>query len=309
MAQELCALLESRGVRCWIAPRNIDPGAEYADEIVRGIRSCDALILVATPAAIASNNVLNELEQAHKADKTIFTVMVGKPQITPRFDYYIARLHWIESANGAMGDVATRLADVMTGHKAWPDVATPPSLGRRLSYDRRAFWGSLVACLLTLALAAGIVWSYMAHRQHQQALDYRSLGWVSFARLPLDHAEPASQGASVQMQVWIGDEKTPMGAIKLSATTRSDDGRTNRKDLSKALDPDATVNALVEYMLPPATRHVTTCLTVPSSQLRRSYTVVQDFGAVITPDGATLTDHGAPRVLRADDPAGLQSCS
>jgi hypothetical protein len=29
-------LLEERGVRCWIAPRDVKPGASYGDEIIRG---------------------------------------------------------------------------------------------------------------------------------------------------------------------------------------------------------------------------------------------------------------------------------
>ena len=30
VAEEICRLLEEDGIRCWIAPRNVDPGHDYA---------------------------------------------------------------------------------------------------------------------------------------------------------------------------------------------------------------------------------------------------------------------------------------
>ena len=37
VAEKVCTELESTGFRCWIAPRDVRPGQEYAEEIVRGI--------------------------------------------------------------------------------------------------------------------------------------------------------------------------------------------------------------------------------------------------------------------------------
>ena len=36
-AHAIVATLESHGIRCWISPRDVTPGALYADEIVRAI--------------------------------------------------------------------------------------------------------------------------------------------------------------------------------------------------------------------------------------------------------------------------------
>ena len=38
-AFDVCAFLESNNLKCWIAPRNIRPGAPYAHEIVQGINN------------------------------------------------------------------------------------------------------------------------------------------------------------------------------------------------------------------------------------------------------------------------------
>ena len=35
---EIVEKLESAGIRCWYAPRNIQPGEEWADAITRGLK-------------------------------------------------------------------------------------------------------------------------------------------------------------------------------------------------------------------------------------------------------------------------------
>jgi hypothetical protein len=37
VADAVCAILEKNGVRCWIAPRDILPGADWSASIVDGI--------------------------------------------------------------------------------------------------------------------------------------------------------------------------------------------------------------------------------------------------------------------------------
>ena len=37
-ASQVCEYLERHGVLCWMAPRNIDPGSNYASQIVQAIR-------------------------------------------------------------------------------------------------------------------------------------------------------------------------------------------------------------------------------------------------------------------------------
>ena len=37
-AREIAALLEARGLKCWIAPRDVRPGQSYGDEIIRGMQ-------------------------------------------------------------------------------------------------------------------------------------------------------------------------------------------------------------------------------------------------------------------------------
>ena len=46
--------LEDAGIRCWIAPRDIPPGAEWGQAILDGIDLCKFQIVLVTAEAISS---------------------------------------------------------------------------------------------------------------------------------------------------------------------------------------------------------------------------------------------------------------
>ena len=63
-ADATCAALESSGVRCWIAPRDIVPGAEWGEAIVAAINHCRVMILIFTANANESPQIRREVERA-----------------------------------------------------------------------------------------------------------------------------------------------------------------------------------------------------------------------------------------------------
>ncbi len=95
IAQPLAAALESAGHRCWIAPRDVKPGVAYPGQIVGAIRDCAGLILVLTPAANESQDVLQEVQRASKHRRVIAPVVVDDTTPTDDLDYYLAVRHQI----------------------------------------------------------------------------------------------------------------------------------------------------------------------------------------------------------------------
>ena len=53
-ADAVCHGLEARGIRCWIAPRDVVPGEFYADAIVHAIDSARLIVLITSRDASAS---------------------------------------------------------------------------------------------------------------------------------------------------------------------------------------------------------------------------------------------------------------
>jgi len=137
-AQRLCSYLEAKELRCWIAPRDITLGKGYVEECIGGVASSDALVLLLSADAVASIQVLTEVEQAVKHYIPIHPVLIGRPKVRSELDFYISRLHWMDSNHVPLDQLATHLANVLNGHKEWTKLATPPSLRRSILF-RRSF--------------------------------------------------------------------------------------------------------------------------------------------------------------------------
>ncbi len=50
----IVAALESRGVKCWTAPRDVSPGGSYAESIMTAIENSSCFVLVYTEHANVS---------------------------------------------------------------------------------------------------------------------------------------------------------------------------------------------------------------------------------------------------------------
>ncbi|MBI5851028.1 MAG: toll/interleukin-1 receptor domain-containing protein [Planctomycetes bacterium] len=58
VADALCHALEGAGIRCWVAPRDVEPGRPYASCIMEAIASC-SLISTATGTTRSARELVN----------------------------------------------------------------------------------------------------------------------------------------------------------------------------------------------------------------------------------------------------------
>ena len=64
IADAACAALEREGVRVWIAPRDISPGAEWGGAIIDAINNAKAMVLIFSANANDSPQIRREVERA-----------------------------------------------------------------------------------------------------------------------------------------------------------------------------------------------------------------------------------------------------
>jgi hypothetical protein len=79
-ADAACAMLEAAGVRCWIAPRDVEPGAEWAEAIVDAIDNCRVLILIFSSHANHSRQIRREVQRAFDKDVPVIPLRVERPK-------------------------------------------------------------------------------------------------------------------------------------------------------------------------------------------------------------------------------------
>jgi hypothetical protein len=56
-ALAVCKAIERRGRKCWISCRDVPPGENYQEAIVRAIRTAQAMVLVFSQAANNSDEI------------------------------------------------------------------------------------------------------------------------------------------------------------------------------------------------------------------------------------------------------------
>ena len=73
VADQACAALEAAGYGCWIAPRNIEPGADYPAAILEALQDARAVVVIVSAAAVASPHILSEIGHAFGEKKPIIS--------------------------------------------------------------------------------------------------------------------------------------------------------------------------------------------------------------------------------------------
>ncbi|MEZ5922928.1 MAG: toll/interleukin-1 receptor domain-containing protein [Hyphomicrobiaceae bacterium] len=101
MASELVRVLEAAGHRCWVAPRDIEAGKTYPAQIMAAIRACAGLVVLATPAANRSGDVLQEVQIAHSHNKLIVPVLAGDDPPSDDLAYFLSVRHQIRWSTAA----------------------------------------------------------------------------------------------------------------------------------------------------------------------------------------------------------------
>ncbi len=56
--------LENKGIRCWIAPRDVQPGLSFAGEITRAIEHSKVMVLIFSAHSNTSAQILREVQLA-----------------------------------------------------------------------------------------------------------------------------------------------------------------------------------------------------------------------------------------------------
>ena len=100
LAQRVVQGLESSGVDCWIAPRDIPPGSDYADALDDAILNSRAVVFLLSAHSAASSSFCRaELEIARTESKTIVPVRLNQTAITKGLRIYLSGRQWLDATD------------------------------------------------------------------------------------------------------------------------------------------------------------------------------------------------------------------
>ncbi|MDH5537819.1 MAG: toll/interleukin-1 receptor domain-containing protein [Rhizobacter sp.] len=114
-AVAICVALESRGIACWIAPRDILPGADWAEQLIDGITQAQAMLLVFSSRSNASPQVRRELERAVHRRIALLPVRIEDVPPCKSFEYFLSSQHWLDAHSGAISNHFDAIASALEG--------------------------------------------------------------------------------------------------------------------------------------------------------------------------------------------------
>ena len=184
IADAICGQLESSGLKCWIAPRNISKGEDWTQAIRDAIESSRLLLLVFSENANAAPHIEREIANAYYTRRMIVPFRSAKVLPRREFLFYLNNARWID-ANGQSADqdiktLAMRIKGLLAG-------LDPPS-----SHD--ALSDGLVTRSITLSPV------YARHGQPQSV----PLGIPRIKRIAI----PASIIVAVGLGCWLAAQQT-----------------------------------------------------------------------------------------------------
>ena len=173
-ALAICRTLEQRGIRCWIAPRDIPGGADYGDVIDRAIIGCGVFVLIFSHSSMASQWVRGEVNLAFTENKPIVPYRMDDAALTGAMRLILNQMHWLDcSVDGCHEELVATVARLLktsgatsfTTTEQVPHAATtaptPTSVTTEqgtASRRKRPWWlWMLCAVMVVAAIVAGVV--------------------------------------------------------------------------------------------------------------------------------------------------------
>ena len=97
IADAVCAMLESQGIRCWVAPRDILPGMEWGAAIVEAIRGARLMVLIFSTSANSSQQITREVERAVHKGIPVIPLRIEDVAPTASLEYFLSAPHWLDA--------------------------------------------------------------------------------------------------------------------------------------------------------------------------------------------------------------------
>jgi TolB-like protein/Flp pilus assembly protein TadD len=154
-ANSIVENLEQHGHKCWLAPRDVKPGAQYADAIVRAINEAKCLVLVMSGSTVASAHVAREVERAASKRKPIVPFRLDAAALNPELEYFLSNSQWIEVPRLGMAAALAKLTEAMGQGSAPSAQAVSPSR-RSGAVAKRVGVAAAILVAIGVALVLGV---------------------------------------------------------------------------------------------------------------------------------------------------------
>jgi TIR domain-containing protein len=132
-AYDLVAHVESRGIECWIAPRDVQGGMEWAAEIVNALTVAKVMVLIFSASANSSPQVRREVMLAVHRGVRVVPFRIEDIAPAASLEYFLGGNQWLDAFPPPLEPHYTKLVICLNTLLATPtnpprrDAQPPPA--------------------------------------------------------------------------------------------------------------------------------------------------------------------------------------
>jgi hypothetical protein len=174
VADAIVARLEAESVTCWVAPRDVVPGADWGESIINAIESSRIMILIFSQSANTSTQIKREVERA--VNKGVYIIPFRVDDIPPArsLEYFISTSQWMDAFSPPLERHLDNLAKTVKSVLQSPPLpgASVPVQSERKSpivtaqiprpSSRKAI--PIAVAIVALMIVGGVGW-YLGHKR------------------------------------------------------------------------------------------------------------------------------------------------
>ena len=114
VADAVCASLEAAKIRCWITPRDILPGLDWAESIEDAITKSKLQILIFSSYSNNSKQVSREISLAFNSEVTVIPFRIEDIEPKGAMKYYLLNTHWQDALTPPMESHIKKLGEIVS---------------------------------------------------------------------------------------------------------------------------------------------------------------------------------------------------
>lgn len=166
-AKAICHVLESNGIKCWIAPRDIPAGKMYGDLISEAITSCKLFLLVYSNNSLKSQWCNGELNVAFGKGKTIIPYRIDSTPLKGAMEVILSQTHWIDSYpdyTTRFDELVKTICDILgkTPRRVEPEPVQKPVVSKEVVGKDGEKTEAKEAIIIGLCLMTGAIGFFIA---------------------------------------------------------------------------------------------------------------------------------------------------
>lgn len=155
VAFRIVGFLEQNGISCWVAPRDVGPGADYGQSIIDAIEQSRALVLILSDQSNDSQFVKKEVERAVSKTKPVLPVRIREVTPSGSLEFFISTAQWVDAWKSPMEQ---HLLPLVNAIKAIGNPGAAPVRSTTLPPPRKSNAPVIAGIVAAVLIAGAAAW-------------------------------------------------------------------------------------------------------------------------------------------------------